>query len=169
MMYPSPQIFLTFSTSSAPKDIRPVSVYVENKVWKSTCRTILLMTVVAVSFLVYRVYSYITFFAFQVCFHFFSGFPSYSGKELETDFDNKLKVSVPFCWHYRQSFFVRDCRLGTYQFNSRTTPISYIFPAHNRITNVSKLFDCKCCTDQTFYCKPSDSYRSLQDFPLLPY
>ena len=168
-MYPSPQIFVTFSTSSAPKDIRPVSVYVENKVWKSTCHTILLMTVVAVSFLVYRVYSYITFFAFQVCFHFFSGFPSYSGKELETDFDSKVKVSVPFCWHHQQSFFVRDCRLGTYQFNSRTTPISYIFPAHNRITNVSKLFDCKCCTDQTFYCTPSDSYRSLQDFPLLPY
>lgn len=131
MMYPSPQIFLTFSTSSAPKDIRPVSVYVENKVWKSTCRTVLLMTVVAVSFLVYRVYSYITFFAFiskiQVCFHFFSSFPSYSGKELETDFDSKLKVSVPFCWHHQQSFFVRDCRLGTYQFNSRTQPQFLIF------------------------------------------
>ena len=127
MMYPSPQIFLTFSTSSAPKDIRPVSVYVENKVWKSTCRTILLMTVVAVSFLVYRVYSYITFFAFQVCFHFFSGFPSYSGKELETDFDSKVKVSVPFCWHHQQSFFVRDCRLGINQFNSRTQPQFLIF------------------------------------------
>lgn len=130
MMYPSPQIFLTFSTSSAPKDIRPVSVYVENKVWKSTCRTILLMTVVAVSFLVYRVYSYITFFAFisnTGVFSLLFCFPSYSGKELETDFDSKLKVSVPFCWHHQQSFFVRDCRLGTYQFNSRTQSQFLIF------------------------------------------